>query len=172
MYLSTQNSLYLPHLGAEARFVQGSYLHKVFCWYICCPLRNSCFRFFHWHARNRSRGSAGFLTLKASKCTVGVCSGWNHCCRRRLIAPCSPSTETVNGEKDMGKELVTNSGLECLIGKRTKERELKTNWGRQSSVPFCRINIFEESTKKEQRWNMHGYLALNCHTWKKWQETT
>lgn len=66
IYLSTQNSLYLPHLGTEARFVWGSYLNKVFCWYICCPLRNSCFSFFHWHTSNRSRGTTGFLTLKAS----------------------------------------------------------------------------------------------------------
>lgn len=66
MYLSTENSLYLPHLGTEARFVRGSYLNKVFCWYICCPLRNSCFSFFHWHMSDRSRGTTGFLTLKAS----------------------------------------------------------------------------------------------------------
>lgn len=171
-HLSTQNNLYLPHLGAEARFVWGRYLHKVFSWYIHCPLRNSCFHFFHWHTRNRSRGSTGFLTLKASKCTVGVCSRWNHCCRRQIIAPCSPSTETVNGEKDADKELVTKSGLEYLIRKSAKERELKTNWGRWSSIPFCRINIFEESTKKEEIWNMHSYLALNCQACKKWQETS
>lgn len=64
--LPTQNSLHLPHLGTEARFVQVSSLNKVFCWYICYPLRNSCFSFFCWHMSNRSRGTTWFLTLKAS----------------------------------------------------------------------------------------------------------
>lgn len=105
IYLSTQNSLYLPHLGTEARFVRGSYLNKVFCWYICCPLRNSCFSFFHQHMSDRSRGSPGFLTLKASN-AQSVSSVDESCCRRLLIAPCSHSTETVNGEKDAGKEPV------------------------------------------------------------------
>lgn len=65
-YLTIQNSLYLPHLGTKARFVWGSYLNKVFCWYICCSLRNSHFSFLPWHRSDRSRGTTGFHTLKAS----------------------------------------------------------------------------------------------------------
>lgn len=105
IHLPTQNSLYLPHLGTEARFVWGSYLNKVFCWYICCPLRNSCFSSFHWHKSDRSRGTTEFLTLKAHN-AQSVSSVDESCCRRLQIAPCSHSTETVNGEKDMSKEPV------------------------------------------------------------------